>query len=157
MDLLPFQRRFVTAALKPGIRTAVLSLPRGNGKSTLAAWLMARCLTPGDELHRPGAEYHLCAASIGQVRRTTWRLLRELPTDNVDYKWAESRSEVGVLHRPTGTRCTVLASKREDDAQGRYAARASSPTNRARGRWSAGRPCGTPSWRRRGSRAATCG
>ena len=110
LDLLPFQRRFVARALAPGIRTAALSLPRGNAKSTLAAWLMARCLTPGDPLHVPGAEFHLCAASIGQVRRTTWRLLREFMGDDGAYKWSESRSEVAVHHRPTGTRCTVLAS-----------------------------------------------
>ena len=41
MDLRPWQRRFLTAATAPGIRTAVLSLPRGNGKSTLAAYLAA--------------------------------------------------------------------------------------------------------------------
>ena len=33
MDLRPFQRRFVRAATAPGIDTAALSLPRGNGKS----------------------------------------------------------------------------------------------------------------------------
>ena len=87
-----------------------MSVPRGNGKSTLAAWLVSRCLTPGDPLHVPGAEYHLCASSIGQVRRTTWRLLREFVGNDPAYKWAESRSEVAVHHRPSGTRCSVLAS-----------------------------------------------
>ncbi|MCY4057576.1 MAG: hypothetical protein OXG44_06215 [Gammaproteobacteria bacterium] len=110
LNLRPFQRRFLKGAFRPEVRTAALSIPRGNGKSTLAAWLMARCLTPGDKLHRPGAEFHLCAASIGQVRRTTWRLLREFLADDSAYQWAESRAEVGVHHRPSGTRCTVLAS-----------------------------------------------
>ena len=30
--LRPFQRRFIASALAPGIDTAALSLPRGNGK-----------------------------------------------------------------------------------------------------------------------------
>ena len=48
LKLQPFQRRFLRSALAPGIRTAALSLPRGNGKSTLVAWLGFRALTPGD-------------------------------------------------------------------------------------------------------------
>ena len=49
-----FQRRFVRAALRPEVDTAALSLPRGNGKSWLAARLLTRCLTPGDGLHVAG-------------------------------------------------------------------------------------------------------
>ena len=41
MKLLPFQERFIRAALAPGIRTAALSVPRGNGKSTLAGRMLA--------------------------------------------------------------------------------------------------------------------
>ena len=54
-DLLPFQRRFLKAALAPGIEVAALSLPRGNGKTTLLALLATRSLTPGDELFVEGA------------------------------------------------------------------------------------------------------
>ena len=67
-ELRPFQRKFVKAALAPGIDIAALSLPRGNGKSWLAGYLMARCLTPGDELHEPGKEYLLLAATMDQAR-----------------------------------------------------------------------------------------
>ena len=55
-------------AFRPGIRTAGLSLPRGEGKSAFAADLLARCLTPGDPLHKDGAEYLLLAASLPQAR-----------------------------------------------------------------------------------------
>ena len=68
VDLRPFQRRFVAAALRPEIDTAALSMPRGNGKSWLAAHVLTRALTPGDPLHQGGAEYLLCAASIEQAR-----------------------------------------------------------------------------------------
>ena len=40
-ELRPFQRKFVKAALAPGVSIAALSLPRGNGKSWLAGYLMA--------------------------------------------------------------------------------------------------------------------
>ena len=65
-QLRAFQKEFVRRALAPGIDVAGLSIPRGNGKSWLAAHLLTRCLTPGDALHVAGAEYLLCAASIEQ-------------------------------------------------------------------------------------------
>ena len=68
MDLLPFQTEFLDKAFAPGIRTAIFSLPRGQGKSFLAAHALTRCLTPGDVLHVPGSEYLLCAGSIEQAR-----------------------------------------------------------------------------------------
>lgn len=109
LDIRPFQRRFLTAALKPGIRTAALSMPRGNGKTTLAAWLCARLLTPGDVLHRPGTESYLCASSIGQCRRTTFKVLR-MALEGDDYRIAESAGDCHVTHRESKTRISVLAS-----------------------------------------------
>ena len=66
--LRTFQKQFIRGALAPGVDVAALSIPRGNGKSWLAAHLLRRCLTPGDSLHVAGAEYLLCAASIEQAR-----------------------------------------------------------------------------------------
>ena len=44
--LRPFQQRFVRAATnRPGVHLAALSLPRGNGKSWLAARIVERVLT----------------------------------------------------------------------------------------------------------------
>ena len=108
-DLLPWQVRFVRGALAPGVRTAALSLPRGNGKSTLAAMLAARALTPGDSLFVAGAESHLAAASIGQARRTVFRVLRELLSAAPGYRFAESVNACHVLHVASGTRVSVLA------------------------------------------------
>ena len=67
-QLRAFQKLFVRRALAPEVDIAALSIPRGNGKSWLAAHLLRRCLTPGDSLHVPGSEYLLCAASIEQAR-----------------------------------------------------------------------------------------
>ena len=59
-ELRGFQKRFIRGALAPGIDVAALSIPRGNGKSWLAAHLLTRALTPGDDLFVPGgAEYLL--------------------------------------------------------------------------------------------------
>ena len=112
MDLRPWQQRFVTRALAPGVTTAALSLPRGNGKSTLVAWLARRALTPGDPLFVTGAESHVAAASIGQARRTTFRILRLMVESDGGgaYRIAESVNNCHVTHRETGTRVSVIAS-----------------------------------------------
>ena len=112
MKLQPFQRKFLKAALAPGIRTAALSLPRGNGKSTLVAWLASRALTPGDPLFVNGAESHIVAASIGQARRSTFKLLREfIETGPIaGYKITESSFACSIRHVETNTRISVLAS-----------------------------------------------
>ena len=99
-------------ALAPGVTTAALSLPRGNGKSTLVAWLARRALTPGDPLFVAGAESHVAAASIGQARRTTFRILRLMVESDGGgaYRIAESVNNCHVTHRETGTRVSVIAS-----------------------------------------------
>ena len=68
LSLRPFQKKFVRGFLAPGKTCGVLSIPRGNGKSTFAAYLVARVLTPGDSLYREGLESVLCAASLEQAR-----------------------------------------------------------------------------------------
>ena len=108
-ELRPFQQRFLRGALDPATDTAALSLPRGNGKSSLAAWLAARALTPGESLCRPGTESHLIAASVGQARRTTFKLLRRYFEDRDDWVIAESQNAAHVRHKATNTRLSVLA------------------------------------------------
>ena len=66
--LRPFQREIMAAVESPEYDTVAVSIPRGNGKSFLAAHVLARGLTPGDPLHVDGSEYLLCAASIEQAR-----------------------------------------------------------------------------------------
>ena len=115
--LLEFQDDFVRAALLPDNDLACLSLPRGNGKSSLAAWLAARALTPGDGLYRHGKESHIIAASVGQARRTTFKLLKRYFVDRDDYFVGESLNEAQIRHKPSGTRITVLAANHKT-AQG---------------------------------------
>ena len=108
MRLRAFQQRFLRGALKPECRTAVLSLPRGNGKSSLVAMLAERCLTPGDRLHVPGTESHIVSGSLGQARRTTFRLLKERMVDRDGYRIAESGQACHVYHKPSDCRISVL-------------------------------------------------
>ena len=108
-ELLQFQKRFVTRATDPKIDTAALSIPRGNGKSWLAAHLLTRALTPGDPLHVPGAEYLLCAASIEQAR-LVFRFVRAELEPTGHYRWTDGSTRIGIADRRDNTRLRVLSS-----------------------------------------------
>ena len=90
-------------------RGGAQSIPRGNGKSWLAAHLLTRCLTPGDELHVPGSEYLLCAASIEQAR-LCYRFIRTELEDTGEYSFLDSSTRIGITHRASNTRLRVLSS-----------------------------------------------
>ena len=111
LALRPFQRRFLRGALAPGVRTAALTLPRGNGKSTLSAHIAHRCLAPGDRLHQPGAEYVLLAASITQAVRGVFTPVRRWIGENPEYRIAESANRATITHLPTRTVLRVIGSK----------------------------------------------
>ena len=104
MKLLPFQQRFVKSAFRPGIRTAALSLPRGNGKSTLAARLAFHFLRAGS-----GREAHLVAASVGQARRAVFKQLRAMVGADPAYRIADAPNAAHVIHRATKTKISVIA------------------------------------------------
>ena len=109
LELLSFQKRFVARATDPKIDTAALSLPRGNGKSYLAAHLLTRALTPGDPLHVPGSEYLLCAASIEQAR-LVYRFIRAELEPTGHYRWTDGSTRIGIADRRDNTRLRVLSS-----------------------------------------------
>ena len=110
MQLRPFQKQFIRGATTPGIDTSILSIPRGNGKSWLAAHILTRCLTPGDDLHVPGAEYLLCAASLEQARLSYLFSRADLePTG--EYRFLDSVTRIGITHKATNTRLRVMSSK----------------------------------------------
>ena len=110
IERLPFQRRFLAGAFAPGIRTAALSLPRGNGKSTLLASVVAECLAPGSDLFQAGAEYVLCAASTEQARHVFRPARAELEASGESYSFIDSQRLLGITHKPTRTRLRVQSS-----------------------------------------------
>ena len=107
--LRPFQRRFLRRALAPDVDTAAFSIPRGNGKSFLAAHILERALTPGDSLHVPGAEYVLGASSIEQAR-LTFRFVRAALEPSGQYRFTDSYTRIGITHLATNTRLRVISS-----------------------------------------------
>ena len=109
MDLRPFQRTFIAAATAPGVDTAALSLPRGNGKSALAGYLVARILDPADELFRAGTESVLCAASIEQAR-IVFRFARATLEPRGGYRFLDSATRCAITHPASNTRLRVLSS-----------------------------------------------
>ena len=109
MELRPFQRRFLAQALSDSVDTSVLSIPRGNGKSTLSAYILERCLTPGDPLFEAGAEYLLGAASLEQARNA-YRPLRAALEPTGDYRFIDSVTRLGITHEETNTKLRVLSS-----------------------------------------------
>ena len=108
-QLRAFQKQFVRRALAPGIDVAALSIPRGNGKSWLAAHLLTRCLSPGDSLYVKGSEYLLCAASIEQAR-LVYRFIRAELEPTGGYSFIDSATRIGITEKKTFTRLRVLSS-----------------------------------------------
>ena len=108
-ELRPFQRQFLKAALSGKVDTAALSLPRGNGKSSLAGHLAARLLTPGDDLFRSGTESIVIAATLEQGR-IVFRVARDILGDDPDYRISDSLTRVQIIHVPTKTALQVRSS-----------------------------------------------
>ena len=111
---LPFQRRFLARSLRPGVAIAALSVPRGEGKSLLAADLHTEALPDGCR-YLAGGESVLLAGSMNQAR-TVFRFLRErYPCPNhterkcscCGLRWTDSYQRIGVTHWRTDTRITV--------------------------------------------------
>ena len=113
LELRPFQRRFLRRALAPGIRTSGFCLARGEGKSALAAYILERCLTPGDSLFQPGAEYLLCTASLEQARNS-FRPIRTALEPTGEYRFIDSVMRLGITHKPTNTKLRVMSSNCKD-------------------------------------------
>ena len=110
MDWRPWQRRFMRRVEAADVRIAVLSLPRGGGKSSLLAHLARRILDPSDSMFRAGTESHIVAGSIAQSRRTTFRLFRNLVDADPDFAICDSVNLASVEHKPTRTKVSVAAS-----------------------------------------------
>ena len=118
MELRPFQKRFLKGALAPGVDVAALSLPRGNGKTWLAAYILERCLTPGDRLCQEGMEYILCAASIEQAR-LCFRFIREIVGDERRITGSLILSNASASPtRPTNTRDSASSASNGKTAMG---------------------------------------
>ena len=106
MQLLPFQKRFIRELNKPEIHTAALSIARGNGKTTLAAYICYQWLLSAPQ----NAISHMVAASLEQGRRGCFRQLIAFCESNPElWKITNNRTEAAIKHRGTGAVVSVLA------------------------------------------------
>ena len=105
--LLPFQSAFVASVCRedrpPSI--AALSCPRGNGKSWLCGNLVARSLTPGDQLFEPAVENVLVASSRPQAE-IVLDFARAALGESDAYRWRKD----GAIHLETRARVRVISS-----------------------------------------------
>ena len=113
LRLLPFQRAFQRAALDPALDVAAMSGPRSLGKTYLAGRLLARCLTPGDPIHVPGADYILIAASLEQARLTLG-FVRPALEPLGGFSFLDSAQRIAYRHRPTRDPAPRAVERRED-------------------------------------------
>ena len=109
LKLKPSQRRFLKGALDPDIDVACLSIPRGNGKSFLGAFLLSRVMDPGDDLFRAGTESVLMSGSIEQCR-IIFRFVRATLEPRGGYRFLDSATRVAITHVSTNTRLRVIGS-----------------------------------------------
>ncbi|MDE0341949.1 MAG: terminase large subunit [Deltaproteobacteria bacterium] len=103
--LLPFQRRFLARAKSPKIALAALSLPRGNGKS----WLAARLVSDVIPTLEPHEEVVLTAASLEQGR-TVFRFVRQMLGESYRYQDTSTRCAVSTRGAGSHRLLRVMAS-----------------------------------------------
>ena len=107
--VLPYQRRFLTGAFKPGVLRAGLSLARGGGKSGLASALCLDAIRPAGVLHQTGFEAVLVASSYQQARIIFEAVKRslELLGEDEDFRIRDQQNLADIQHRQTKARLRV--------------------------------------------------
>ena len=112
MELLNFQNKFIRAAFNdPAFYLSTLSIPRGNGKSTLCGHLIARCLMPGDPFFiGENFEVVLLAGSLEQARFVFRKARIELEKQDGEYRFLDSVSRLGITHKERNARLRVISS-----------------------------------------------
>jgi len=110
--LQPFQDRFLSNAFKRGVRLAILCVPRGQGKSSLMAWILAQCLNPESDMFiGRGADLVLVAGSIEQAGYCFKPLRNQLEElDAKGYSFTDSSRSLGVRHKASNARLRVISS-----------------------------------------------
>ena len=92
------------------VNEAVLSIPRGNGKSFIAGYLLSRIMDPKDKLFRRATESVVLASSLEQAR-IPYRFARSILEPRGGYNFSDNFSRIQITHRPTNTKVKVLGSK----------------------------------------------
>ena len=113
MEVLPWQRRYLRGALRPGVYESALTMARGGGKSTFTAGLACAALTPGGPLVQRDSEVVVVAATLGQAQ-VIFRHVRRFIGPDVGkrklYRSWDSVSRAAIMCRETGVLLELKAS-----------------------------------------------
>ena len=109
---LPYQRKFLDGAFKPGILRAELTLARGGGKSGLASALALDSIRPAGVLHVVGGETVIVASSFAQARIIfeAVKTSLELMGEDGEYRIRDQQNLADIQHRTTKARLRVAGS-----------------------------------------------
>ena len=113
LRLLGWQRKFVRGAFAPGVTQAVLSIARGNGKTTLAAGLAVAAIS--GPLASEGRSEVLCVASSFQQSRILFShalafLRPTIAAAPEDWRVNDNANRAIAEHRPSGRVLRCIAS-----------------------------------------------
>ena len=108
LRLRPFQKAFIKQVENDAVSICALSVPRGNGKSTLCGWIAARIMEPTDAMFRAGTESCLVAGSIEQAR-IIFRVARGY-LGEAGYRFVDGATRVGITHLESRTRLRIMGS-----------------------------------------------
>ena len=109
VELRKFQKDFVKAVESDKYDTLAMSMPRGSGKSYLAAHIIERALTPGDPLFKVGQDIVLVSGSLEQSR-IVFKYVRTSLEPTGDFRWEDSNTRIGATHIVTNRKLRVLSS-----------------------------------------------
>ena len=110
--VLPYQRRFLDGAFRPGVMRGGLTLARGGGKSGLASALALDSIRPVGALHVTGGETVVVASSFAQAKiifeacKTSLELLGE----DGEYRILDQQNMAMIQNRTTKARMRVVGS-----------------------------------------------
>ena len=106
---LPYQRKFLRGAFRPGVIRAGCSLARGGGKTGLASALALDSIRPAGALHRAGGETIVIASSFQQAKicfdavRTSLELMGEAG----DFRIRDQQNLADIQHKESKARLRV--------------------------------------------------
>ncbi len=107
--VLPWQRRFVAGAFRPGVRSAALAVSRGNGKTTLVAGVA--CAYLDGPLVEPRGEVVIVASAFSQARIAFEHVLALIdPGDSGRWRVQDSANTATLEDRRTGARVRCIGS-----------------------------------------------
>ena len=109
-ELIPFQKRILKMFHHGDYNRYAISMPRGNGKSFLVAYLLKDLVWRKSPYFIDGEKCIVMAASIEQAKIVVNDYLRTWLEGTQEYRWYDSNNHVGLKHIKTGTEVRAISS-----------------------------------------------